>query len=58
MLPAGESVIIIAARTRAVERGLQVTVSAPYFEVSQAAQLAERQFGNHPIAGTGGGGGS
>ncbi|MEE4266287.1 MAG: transporter substrate-binding domain-containing protein [Desulfobacteraceae bacterium] len=36
-LLAGESDIIIAAMTRTVERGLKVSFSDPYFEVSQAA---------------------
>ncbi len=36
-LLAGESDIIMAAMTRTVERGLQVSFSTPYFEVSQAA---------------------
>jgi len=36
-LLAGESDIIIAAMTRTVERGLKVSFTAPYFEVSQAA---------------------
>ena len=36
-LLAGESDIIMAAMTRIVERGLQVSFSDPYFEVSQAA---------------------
>ena len=36
-LLAGESNIIIAAMTRTVERGLRVSFSDPYFEVSQAA---------------------
>lgn len=40
-LVAGESDIIMAAMTRTVERGLQVSFSKPYFEVSQAA-LARR----------------
>jgi len=33
----GESDIIMAAMTRTVERGLKVTFTEPYFEVSQAA---------------------
>ena len=36
-LLAGESDIIIAAMTRTVERGLKVSFTDPYFEVSQAA---------------------
>ncbi|BBO67531.1 amino acid ABC transporter substrate-binding protein [Desulfosarcina alkanivorans] len=36
-LLAGESDIIMAAMTRTVERGLLVSFSRPYFEVSQAA---------------------
>ncbi len=36
-LLAGESDIVIAAMTRTVERGLKVSFSDPYFEVSQAA---------------------
>lgn len=36
-LLAGESDIIIAAMTRTVERGLEVSFTDPYFEVSQAA---------------------
>ena len=36
-LLSGESDIIIAAMTRTVKRGLRVSFSDPYFEVSQAA---------------------
>jgi polar amino acid transport system substrate-binding protein len=36
-LLAGEADIIIAAMTRTVERGLKVSFTSPYFEVSQAA---------------------
>ena len=42
-LLAGESDIIIAAMTRTVERGLRVSFSDPYFEVSQAA-LVRREL--------------
>lgn len=42
-LLAGESDIIIAAMTRTVERGLKVSFSDPYFEVSQAA-LVRREL--------------
>jgi polar amino acid transport system substrate-binding protein len=42
-LLAGESDIIIAAMTRTVERGLLVTFTEPYFEVSQAA-LVEKEM--------------
>ena len=42
-LLAGESDIIIAAMTRTVRRGLKVSFTAPYFEVSQAA-LARRDL--------------
>lgn len=38
-LLAGESDIIIAAMTRTVERGLSVSFTDPYFEVSQAAMV-------------------
>jgi polar amino acid transport system substrate-binding protein len=38
-LLAGESDIIIAAMTRTVERGLTVSFTDPYFEVSQAAMV-------------------
>ena len=43
MLLAGESDIVIAAMTRTVERGLKVSFTAPYFEVSQAA-LVRREL--------------
>jgi polar amino acid transport system substrate-binding protein len=36
-LLSGEADIIIAAMTRTVERGLKVSFTTPYFEVSQAA---------------------
>ena len=36
-LLAGDTDIIMAAMTRTVERGLQVSFTSPYFEVSQAA---------------------
>ncbi|MBC2709550.1 MAG: transporter substrate-binding domain-containing protein [Desulfosarcina sp.] len=39
-LLAGNSDIIMAAMTRTVERGLQVSFSNPYFEVSQAALVS------------------
>lgn len=42
-LLAGESDIIIAAMTRTVERGLKVSFTDPYFEVSQAA-LVRREL--------------
>jgi polar amino acid transport system substrate-binding protein len=42
-LLAGESDIIIAAMTRTVERGLKVSFTDPYFEVSQAA-LVDRDI--------------
>jgi len=42
-LLAGDSDIIMAAMTRTVERGLQVSFTAPYFEVSQAA-LVRREL--------------
>lgn len=38
-LLSGESDIIIAAMTRTVERGLKVSFTDPYFEVSQAAMV-------------------
>jgi len=43
MLLAGDSDIVIAAMTRTVERGLKVSFTAPYFEVSQAA-LVRREL--------------
>jgi polar amino acid transport system substrate-binding protein len=43
-LLAGESDIIIAAMTRTVERGLNVSFTDPYFEVSQAALVRRELF--------------
>ncbi|GBC60484.1 amino acid ABC transporter substrate-binding pro tein [Desulfonema ishimotonii] len=42
-LLAGDSDIIIAAMTRTVERGLKVSFTDPYFEISQAA-LVQREL--------------
>jgi len=42
-LLAGEADIIIAAMTRTVDRGLKVSFTTPYFEVSQAA-LVKREL--------------
>ena len=39
-LLSGEADIIIAAMTRTVERGLKVSFTSPYFEVSQAALVS------------------
>jgi polar amino acid transport system substrate-binding protein len=41
-LLAGDADIIMAAMTRTVERGLKVSFTAPYFEVSQAALVRRR----------------
>ncbi|MBL0714367.1 MAG: transporter substrate-binding domain-containing protein [Desulfosarcina sp.] len=41
-LLAGESDIIMAAMTRTVERGLKVSFTDPYFEVSQAALVRRK----------------
>jgi ABC-type amino acid transport substrate-binding protein len=38
---AGESDIIMAAMTRTLERGMQVSFSRPYFEISQAALVRQ-----------------
>lgn len=43
-LLAGESDIIMAAMTRTVERGLQVSFTDPYFEVSQAALVRRERL--------------